>query len=139
MAGKLNIAGSAIALDAAMGRVAAATGARYLGLTTGTVPGVASTLGTVTEYVRTGYSRQAVTVGASTGTGPRTQSHTNALTIGPLTGANGTDVITGWFICDAASGTVGNIIAQGDLTPNRTPQAGDSFTAAAGAFTWTID
>ncbi len=139
MTGKLNAAGgSAIGLDAMMGRVAAATGTRYLMLLTA-APTPASTLATVTEYAATGYARQAITPGASTGTGPRVQTHTNAISFGPLSGANGSTVVGWWAICDAASGTAGNIAAQGDFTASRTPAAGDTLTVAAGAVTWQID
>ena len=136
--GLLNSAGSAIGLDAIFGRVAAATGTRYLALLTVSLT-AASTLASVTEYGATGYARQVITPGASTGSGPRTQTHTNALTFGPLSGATGAVIITSWLICDALSGTAGIVMAQGDFTSSRTPAAGDSLTVSVGGISWSIN
>lgn len=137
MAGKLNVAGAARGLDGALGRVTVTSRTIYLALLTA-APSNTTTLSTMVEYTATGYARQACAMGAPTGT-PQTSLNTAVLTFGPLTGANGAVPITHWALVSAASGTTGEVVAQGDLTATRTPGASDTVSVAIGAVAVTID
>ena len=76
-------------------------------------------------------------MGPASGT-PRVAANTGTLTYGPLTGADGT-AVTHWALVSAASGTSGDVVAQGDFATSRSPAAGDSLTLAAGGSTVSID
>lgn len=133
---KLSQYGNVQALEAVMRKTQSpAVGSVYLALLTAAPTDTNLTMAAVTEYAATGYARQVFGPGSATAAEPSVISNAGTITFGPLTGANGTTVITHWAICDAVSGTTANIIATGALTTSRTPAAGDSLQAAAGAFT----
>lgn len=136
MTGKLNVVGAGYGLDAATGRATVTARTVYLALLTA-APTVSTTLATMTEYAKTGYSRQACAMSTPSGT-PRVSSNTALITFGPLSGADGT-AITHWALVSAASGTVGDVVAQGDFASSRSPAAGDSVAVAIGAITVSID
>jgi hypothetical protein len=112
-----------------------ATGNVYLALLTATPTQTNLTMAAVTEYSATGYARQIFGPGTASAAVPSVIGNNATITFGPLTGANGSTVVTHWAICDAVSGTSANIIAVGALTSSRTPAANDSLQAAANAFT----
>lgn len=107
--GALTQAGGNLALN----RVARNTGSSpttvYLGLATVAVTAT-DTLASITEVTTAGYSRQAVTFGAPSGSDPTVIANTNALTFGPFS-ADPPSVAYA-FLTDAASGTTGTIYAR---------------------------
>lgn len=137
MAGKLNVAGASLGLDAALGRATVNSRTVYLALLTA-APAQGTALSGLTEYAAAGYSRQAIAFVAPSGT-PRVTSNTALLTYGPLTGANGSTSIGWWAVVSAASGTTGDVVAYGDFTTARVPAVNDSLTVAAGAITVSVD
>lgn len=137
MAGKLNVQGAALGLDAALGRATVSSRTVYLALLTA-APAQGAVLSGLAEYSATGYSRQVISFVAPAGT-PRLTSNSATVTYGPLTGANGVAVVTHWAVVSAASGTSGEVVAYGDFAVSRTPAAGDSMSVAAGAITVSID
>lgn len=137
MTGKLNVVGASNSMDATTGRATVTARTMYLALLT-VIPTPSTTPGTMTEYSATGYTRQACAMSAGAGT-PRVSSNTGTLTYGPLTGANNSTIITGWALISTASGTAGEITAQGDFTTPRTPAANDQLTVSPGAVTIQID
>ena len=137
MTGKLNVAAASYALDIAMGR-AAGPGVRtvYLAQLTA-APTASSTPATMTEYAAAGYARVAIAMGVPAGT-PRVTANTAALTQGPMT--SGTGASCGWWaIVSSASGTTGDMLAQGDWAVAKNPGVGDSLTVAIGAVTVQLD
>lgn len=137
MAGKLNVAGAGLGLDGATGRVTVAARTIYLALLTA-VPGNTVTPASMTEYSVAGYARQVCAMSIPAGT-PRVTSNTATITFGPLTGANNVTSIVGWALVSSASGTTGDVVAQGDLTVARTPAASDQLTVSPGSITVQID
>jgi hypothetical protein len=136
MAGKLSHVGSANAQDGALGRATQTARTVYLALLTA-APSQTSTLGTMTEYGATGYSRQAIAFSAPTGT-PRVSANSGVISYGPFTAGTGS-TITHWAVVSASSGTSGDFIAYGDFTSSRTPGTGDTASVAIGAVTVSID
>jgi hypothetical protein len=137
MAGKLNVVGAGYGLDAAMGRATVNARTLYLALLT-TIPSQTSTPASMVEYTATGYARQICAMSVPAGT-PRVASNTATLTFGPLTGANNVTQIVGWALVSTASGTTGDMVAQGDLTVARTPAANDQLAVSPGSITVQID
>lgn len=136
MAGKLNVAGASIGLDAITGRATQTARTIYLELLTA-APTVSSTMASVTEYGATGTSRPAMAMSTPSGT-PRVTSNTAGLTIGPFTAGTGA-AVTHFAGVSASTGTAGDMLFQGDWTASRTPNTGDSLTVAIGAVTVQID
>lgn len=108
--------------------------APYLALITATTAPTDTTLGS--EYSKTGYARQPITWTAPTAADPPVTSNNGAITFGPVSGANGSDVITYAALMDALSGGAGpNQYMWWTLTATRTPNAGDSLQIASAALT----
>jgi hypothetical protein len=128
--GKLNVVGAGYALDGALGRATVTARTVYLALLT-TTPSATVTPASMSEYTATGYSRQICAMSVPAGT-PRSSSNTATITFGPITGANNAVNIVGWALCSAASGTTGDVVAQGDWATSRTPAANDQLTVAPG-------
>lgn len=137
MAGKLNVAGAGYGLDAALGRATVSARTVYLALLT-VIPSASTTTASMTEYAAAGYSRQICAMSVPTGS-PRVSSNTATITYGPITGANNTVQIVGWALVSSASGTTGDVVAQGDWSTARTPAANDQLTVSPGAVTVTLD
>lgn len=109
MAGALTKAGAELALNRSLRNTGTAPTSLYLGLAT--VPVTATdTLATITEVTTAGYSRQAVTLGAPSGSDPVVLANTNAQTFGPFSADP--PAIAYAFVTDAASGTTGTIYAR---------------------------
>ena len=137
MPGALTNSGAAVALDAATGRAAVAARTYYLALWTAD-PTAAGTPATAGEYAAGGYARVTYTpvAPAAVGTGATAAQQTSnnaSITFGPLTGANGTTVITHCALVSTASGTTGDMAYRWALDASRTPAAGDSITVAVNA------
>jgi hypothetical protein len=128
--GKLNVVGSGYALDGALGRATVTARTVYLALLTA-VPNPSVTPASMSEYTAAGYSRQICAMSVPAGT-PRSSSNTSTITFGPLTGANNAVQIVGWALVSSASGTTGDVVAQGDWVTARTPAANDQLTVAPG-------
>lgn len=137
MTGKLNVVGAGYSLDAATGRATVTARTVYLALLTA-VPANTVTPASMVEYSAAGYSRQICAMGVPTGI-PRVTSNTATITYGPLTGANNLVQIVGWALCSAASGTTGDVVAQGDWVTARTPAANDQLTVAPGGCAVQLD
>jgi hypothetical protein len=137
VAGKLNIVGAGYGLDAATGRATVSARTVYLALLTA-VPAANVTPASMVEYAVAGYSRQICAMSVPSGT-PRVTSNTGTITYGPLTGANNTTQIVGWALVSTASGTTGDVVAQGDWSTARTPAANDQLTVSPGGVTVSID
>lgn len=138
MPGAASDRGADIALDGMTGRATQTARTTYIALLTA-APTRTTTLATMTEYAAAGYARATygpttpATVGAN-----RESSNTSQITIGPLTGANGTTAITHAALVSAASGTVGDFIDWWTLDASRTPAANDSIQIAANAFKFAV-
>jgi hypothetical protein len=105
----------------------------YLALLISSAP-TDNTLGT--EYSQTGYARQLVPWTAPTAADPPVAANQGTITWGPLSGANGTDVVGYCALHDALSGgTIANRYAWWTFGATRTPNAGDSLQIAAAALT----
>jgi hypothetical protein len=135
--GKLNVVGAGYALDGATGRATVTARTMYLALLTA-VPGNTITPASMVEYAATGYARQICAMSVPAGV-PRVTSNTATITFGPLTGANNITQILGWALCSAASGTTGEVVAQGDWVTARTPAANDQLTVAPGSVQVQVD
>jgi hypothetical protein len=138
MAGKLTNYGAGVGLDAADGRATQTAKTIYMALVS-VAPTAASTPATITEVTWTGYARQAIAMGAPSGS-PMTAANTTALTFGPFTAGVGSTAV-GYVLVDSSSGTTGNAVAY-DAAPtggSRTPVVGDSITVAIGAVTVQIN
>lgn len=128
-----NQAGQGIALDAKTGRATQTARTVYLALLTA-APSASTTLATMSELTTAGYSRQAVTFSAPSGT-PRSTSNTAGVTFGPFS-ADPPSV--GWVaLVSAASGTSGDLIDAWSVDAARDGISGDSLTVAAGALVLT--
>lgn len=90
-----------------------------------------------TEYSQTGYARNLIPWTApTTGVDPPVAANQNSTTFGPLSGANGTDVVAYASLRDALSGgAAANQYCWWTFATTRTPNAGDSLNIAAGALT----
>ena len=130
MTGKLNVVGAGYALDGALGRAPVTARTVYLALLTA-VPANTVTPASMQEYTAAGYSRQICAMGVPTGI-PRVSNNTATITFGPITGANNLVSIVGWALVSSASGTTGDVVAQGDWVTARTPAANDQLTVAPG-------
>lgn len=139
MAGSLSDKGADIALDAASGRATQTARTMYLALLTA-APSNSSTPATMTEYAATGYSRQAWTpTTPAANSSARRTSNSNAITFGPITGANGSTSITHAALVSSSSGTTGDLTMFWTLDASRTPAAGDSITVAINAVSMDLD
>lgn len=130
MTGKLNVVGAGYALDGALGRANVPARTVYLALLT-TIPSNTITPASMSEYTAAGYSRQICAMSVPSGI-PRVSSNTATITFGPLTGANNATQVLGWALVSSASGTTGDVVAQGDWVTSRTPAANDQLTVAPG-------
>lgn len=139
MPGELSDKGADIALDAVSGRATQTARTMYLALLTA-APTDATTPATMTEYSAAGYARPTFTptTPAASG-GVRRFSNSAQITIGPLTGANGSTAITHAALVSSASGTTGDLVCFWTLDASRTPAANDSIQIAANAFTFDAD
>jgi len=89
-----------------------------------------------TEYSQTGYARQLVPWTTPTAADPPVAANQSSITFGPLTGANGTDIVSYGSLRDALSGgTAPNQYAWWTWAATRTPASGDSINVAAAALT----
>lgn len=89
-----------------------------------------------TEYSQTGYARQLVPWTAPTAADPPVAANQALITFGPLTGANGTDVVGYCSLRDALTGGAApNQYAWWTFGATRTPNPGDSLQIAAAALT----
>lgn len=105
----------------------------YLALLISTAP-TDNTLGT--EYAQTGYARQLIPWTLPTNADPPVAANQVSTTYGPLTGANGTDVVSYAGLHDSLTGgTILNRVAWWTFASSRTPNAGDSLNIAAAALT----
>jgi hypothetical protein len=105
----------------------------YLALVITSAP-TDNTLGT--EYSQTGYARQLVPWTAPTNADPPVAANQATITWGPLSGANGTDVVGYCSLRDSLSGGAApNQYAWWTFGATRTPNAGDSLQIAAAALT----
>ena len=94
------------------------------------------TLATITEVTSAGYTREAVTIGAPSGTDPVVVANTNVVTFGPFT-ANPPPVGFA-FLTDAASGTVGSVLARWSDTAEDA-ELNESLEVAIGALVLGLD
>lgn len=93
-----------------------------------------NTLGT--EYSQTGYARQLIPWTLPTVADPPVAANQLSTTYGPLSGANGTDVVGYSGLHDSLTGgTIANRYAWWTFASTRTPNAGDSLNIAAAALT----
>lgn len=130
--GKIAYAGAEAAL-------AGALSGRYLALLTAAPSGPGATISSLSEYSAAGYARVPVAFATAAGT-PRTAANSGAVSTSPLTGATGSVTITHWALVTVASGSAGSVIAYGDVTgADRSPEAGEVVTFAAGSITVQID
>jgi hypothetical protein len=139
MAGQLTQYGANRAVQAGVGQSVSAASGMYVALATAqpASPDTA-TLATFAsnEISDSGYSRQAVTWSSPSGD-PSQVSNSADITFGPFSGSPGT--ITHCFLCDAASGTSGNVLAYWTLDASKTPTAGESLKFATGDLTMSVD
>lgn len=89
-----------------------------------------------TEVASFGYARQAITMGAVSGTAPTQSANTSTHTF-TNTGGGSWGAIAYWAIFDAV--TAGNCLYTGAATVTRTIAAGEVLTVAAGAIVVTED
>lgn len=106
MAGGWTATGAALAQNRTLRNTGTAPTTLYVGLATVAV-GATDTLSTITEVTTAGYSRQAVTFSAPSGTSPSAISNTAEITFGPFTADP--PAVAYAFLTDAASGTAGSI------------------------------
>jgi hypothetical protein len=110
-------------------------------LTAAPAAGTDATMAAETEYGATGYTRQSLTTAsawnAATSASPSVISNTATITWGPTSSSPGTTITWGILTDNtgAGSGTTAVLEIAYLLTTPRTPIAGDSVQAAAGAFT----
>lgn len=105
----------------------------YLALWISTAP---TDNGLGTEYAQTGYARQLVPWTAPTAADPPVAANFATITWGPLTGANGSDVVGGCSLRDSLTGgAAANQYAWWTFSATRTPNPGDSLQIAAAALT----
>lgn len=116
----------------------------YLGLTLGTVPAVGDSLAALDAKepdngspAWSNYARVQLTAANFDAAASRTKNYSADVDFGTATTAGNVDV-TGWFICDAASGTVGNVLWVGDFAATITVQNGDPVKVPAGQLDITI-
>jgi hypothetical protein len=103
----------------------------YLALLISSAP-TDNTLGT--EYSQTGYARQLIPWTAPTAADPPVAANYATCTFGPLSGANGSDVVGYAGLHDSLSGgAIANRYAWWTFGATRTPAAGDSLQIAAAA------
>lgn len=109
----------------------------YLALFLSTGAPTDNTLGT--EYSQTGYARQLLPWTAPTAADPPVAANQSSTTFGPLTGANGTDIVAYCAMRDSLTGPTGavaaNMYAWWTFATTRTPNSGDSINIAAAALT----
>lgn len=89
-----------------------------------------------TELSTAGYARQAITMGAISGTSPTQSANTSTHTF-TNNGAGTWGAIAFWAIFDAV--TTGNMLYSGSATVTRTIGASEVLTVAAGAIVVTED
>lgn len=138
MAGRNTVTTNAAALDTVTGRAAPTLVPpfnTYVALLTA-APATDPTVAALTEYAATGYARAQVTWTAPTGD-PSSSGNSATITIGPLTGANGTTAITHAALVTSSSGTTGVVRTTWTLNASRTPAAGDSVQVAVQGLTIT--
>lgn len=88
------------------------------------------------EYAQTGYARQPIPWTAPTAADPPVAASQATVTFGPLSGANGTDIVAYASLRDSLSGgAAANQYAWWTFAATRTPAAGDSLQIAAAALT----
>lgn len=138
MAGELSQRGAERGLQAALG-VAVAGTPSYLALATATPanPDTAdlAAWGSV-ELSDAGYARQTVSWTTPTGD-PSQVSNSNVITFGPFSGDP--PQVTHCFLCTAASGTTGEVLAWWQLTAAKDPGSGDSLQFDVGDLTMSLD
>jgi hypothetical protein len=137
MAGYLTNYGLARALKAGLGQSVAAAAGMYLGLTT-ILPDTSEPGGegqaTLAQWNENepnmdGYARQAVTWG-DPGSSPVGIANAATISFGPF--LDDLPEIAYCFLCDAESGTTGNVLAYWSLTTARDVGVGDSLQCVAG-------
>lgn len=116
----------------------------YIGLATAAITD-ASTLATITEPTDTTYSRQLVhdndgdpaKFAAPANDGGVQKCKNNAAI--QYAFATGGETITYAFVCDAASGTTGLLIAYAALDASKTPSAGDTLEFSTNNFSFGVE
>jgi len=110
----------------------------YLGLATSIVDET-STLADITEEDDSGYARKAVTFSApvQSGTGSAEVENDAQIEFGPWSAA-ADQPITHAFLCDAETGTSGNVIAYFEFSAAKQPGAGESLLVAIGNCTFSL-
>ena len=139
MAGSLTDYAEELALNMLFRNTGTMPSAIYLGLSTSLVDET-STLASITEEDDSGYARQTVTFAApaQSGTGPAEVENDAQIEFGPWTVAADLP-ITHAFLCDAETGTSGNILAYFDLPSSKQPGAGESLLVTIGNCSFSLD
>lgn len=139
MAGELHDTGSLLALEALTGHSSTSASTTYLMLLT-SPPSDSSTLAGLSEYVATGYSRQAVTWGSAAlnTSGIPQIANSGTITFGPFTTVSGS-TISYCALVTVGSGTSGDIRCWWTLDVSRTPAVNDSVQFAANSLKITLD
>lgn len=138
MAGSLSNAGEELALNMLFRNTGTKPSAVYLGLATSAV-GESDGLGDITEEDDAGYSRLEVTFGApSQVEGAATVENSAQLEFGPWS-AEADNAITHAFLCDAETGTSGDILAWFELPNSKQPVSGESLIVTVGDCKFDLD
>ena len=141
MAGSLSNSGEALALNMLFRNTGTSPSAIYLGLITdaaGTLD-ESSGLADITEVDDVGYQRLEVVFDApSLISGKQTIQNSSQLEFGPWDSDEDAG-ITYVFLCDAASGTTGDILGLFELPSVKSPLAGESLIVTAGNLSFNID
>ena len=110
----------------------------YLGLATSIVDET-STLADITEEDDSGYARQETTFSAPVqSTGPAEVENDAQIEFGPWSAA-ADNPINYAFLCDAETGTTGNILAYFELPSPKQPGAGESLLVTIGNCSFSLD
>ena len=127
-------------MQAGVGKSVSAAAGMYVALATGEPPAPDTDL--LTDFVAheiysiVGYARQPVTWGSVSGD-PSLIANSADIVFGPFS----TDPpnVTHCFLCDAASGTTGNVLAHWQFLASKDVGVGDPLTIKAGNLTMSVD
>ena len=139
MAGELTQKGANRAIQAGLGNAVSAAAGMYIALATA-IPTNPDTDDLLTfssaELTTAGYSRQSVTWGTPSGD-PSEIANTNVLNFGTFTADPPS--VTHCFLCTAASGTTGDVLAYWQLDSPVDAGVGDALVFGVGDLKMSVD
>lgn len=141
MAGNLTNTGEELALNMLFRNTGTKPSNIYMGLATDTVGNIDESTGLsgITEVDDAGYQRLEVVFDAPVlDAGKETIQNSAQLEFGPWDTDEDAGV-TYAFLCDASSGTTGDLLALYELPSMKSPLSGESLIVTAGNLTFNID